>query len=63
MFGVPSIGIALGGVGSGAIATRVGPAWCLAVAILTGTTGTALMYFGDGPSHLAVAVRPRSCSA
>ncbi|MCP9967881.1 MFS transporter [Actinomadura madurae] len=56
MFGVPSIGIALGGVGSGAIATRVGPAWCLAVAILTGTTGTALMYFGDGPSHLAVAV-------
>ncbi|TYB44349.1 MFS transporter [Actinomadura chibensis] len=56
MFGVPSIGIALGGVGAGAIATRVGPAWCLAVGILTGTTGTALMYLGDGPGNLAVAV-------
>ncbi|WP_205529064.1 MFS transporter [Microbacterium halotolerans] len=56
LFGVPSIGIALGGIGAGYIAKRVGPAWCLGVAILTGTLATALMLFGDGPNNLAVAV-------
>jgi MFS family permease len=56
LFGIPSIGIALGGIGAGYIAKRVGPAWCLSVAILTGTAASALMFFGDGPNHLAVAV-------
>jgi MFS family permease len=56
MFGIPSIGIALGGIGAGYIAQRFGPAWCLGVAILTGTIASALMFFGNGPSNLAVAV-------
>lgn len=55
MFGIPSIGIALGGIGAGYIATRVGPAWCLAVAIITGTASTALMLLA-GTSNLPVAV-------
>ncbi|WP_199537048.1 MFS transporter [Spongiactinospora gelatinilytica] len=56
MFGIPSIGIVLGGIGAGVLATRIGPARCLAVGVLTGTAGTALMLFGGGPSNLAVAV-------
>ncbi|GII97037.1 MFS transporter [Sinosporangium siamense] len=56
MFGIPSMGIALGGIGAGYIAQRVGPAWCLTAGIVTGTAASTLMFFGNGPSTLPVAV-------
>lgn len=55
MFGVPSIGIALGGVLAGAVATRVGPAWTLAAGVGTGMAATLLMLLA-GAADLPLAV-------
>ena len=55
LFGIPSIGIMLGGILAGAVATRVGPAWTLAAGVLTGVTATVIM-FGIGAANLPLAV-------
>ncbi|MEV6635754.1 MFS transporter [Actinoplanes sp. NPDC051470] len=55
MFGVPSIGIMLGGILAGAVATRVGPARTLAAGVLAGVTATVIMLLiGAGNLPLAV---------
>jgi MFS family permease len=55
MFGIPSIGIMLGGILAGAVATRVGPARTLAAGVLTGVTATVIMILvGAGNLPLAV---------
>ncbi|MFI7446262.1 MFS transporter [Nonomuraea sp. NPDC049714] len=55
MFGIPSIGIMLGGVIAGAIATRVGPAWPLAAGVVLGTTASLVMFLvGAGSLPIAV---------
>ena len=55
MFGIPSIGIMLGGILAGAVATRVGPARTLAAGVLTGVTATVIMFLiGAGNLPLAV---------
>jgi MFS family permease len=55
MFGVPSIGIMLGGIVAGAVATRVGPARTLAAGVLAGTIATAIMFLA-GAANLPLAV-------
>ncbi|MFG1604463.1 MFS transporter [Actinoplanes sp. NPDC049265] len=55
MFGVPSIGIMLGGTISGAVAARKGPALTLAAGVLAGVIGTALMLLA-GAASLPLAV-------
>ncbi|WP_155343627.1 MFS transporter [Acrocarpospora pleiomorpha] len=55
MFGIPSIGIMLGGILAGAIATRVGPAWPLAAGVVCGTAASFGMFF-VGASSLPIAV-------
>ena len=55
MFGIPSIGIMLGGILAGAAATRVGPARTLAAGVLTGVTASVIMILvGAGNLPLAV---------
>ena len=55
MFGIPSIGIMLGGILAGAVATRVGPARTLAAGVLTGVTASVIMILvGAGNLPLAV---------
>ncbi|GLY98336.1 MFS transporter [Actinoplanes sp. NBRC 103695] len=55
MFGIPSIGIMLGGILAGAVATRIGPARTLAAGVLTGVTATVIMFLvGAGNLPLAV---------
>jgi MFS family permease len=55
MFGIPSIGIMLGGIVAGAVATRVGPARTLAAGVLSGAVATAIMFLvGAGNLPLAV---------
>lgn len=55
MFGIPSIGIMLGGIVAGAIATRVGPAWPLAAGLTLGTIASLTM-FTVGAANLPIAV-------
>lgn len=55
MFGIPSLGIVLGGTFSGAIAPRVGPAWPLAAGVVLGTTASFGMLF-VGAANLPIAV-------
>ncbi|ROO58727.1 MFS transporter [Micromonospora sp. Llam0] len=55
MFGIPSIGIMLGGILAGSIATRVGPAWTLAAGVVTGTAATVIMFLA-GAASLPIAV-------
>jgi MFS family permease len=55
MFGIPSIGIMLGGVIAGQIAARIGPAWPLAAGLALGTTASFVM-FTVGADNLAIAV-------
>jgi MFS family permease len=55
MFGVPSIGIMLGGILSGAVATRVGPARTLAAGVLIGAAATVIMFL-IGAASLPLAV-------
>ncbi len=55
MFGIPSIGIMLGGILAGAIATRVGPAWPLAAGLTLGTIASVAM-FTVGAANLPIAV-------
>ncbi|GAA0923508.1 MFS transporter [Streptomyces thermoalcalitolerans] len=55
MFGIPSVGIMLGGVLAGWIGTRVGPAWPLAAGITLGATASLVM-FTAGTDTLPVAV-------
>ncbi|MFB4292779.1 MFS transporter [Nonomuraea sp. ATR24] len=55
MFGIPSIGIMLGGIVAGAIATRVGPAWPLAVGVALGTIASLGMFL-VGAGNLPIAV-------
>ncbi|MEV0388126.1 MFS transporter [Nonomuraea sp. NPDC050643] len=55
MFGIPSIGIMLGGILAGAIATRVGPAWPLAAGVTLGTIASIVMFLiGAGSLPIAV---------
>ena len=54
LYGLPAIGIVLGGTLAGVLGTRVGPAAALAGGVALGTVGTVGMFFGD--SHLLVAV-------
>ncbi|MFG1924658.1 MFS transporter [Cryptosporangium sp. NPDC048952] len=44
LFGIPSIGIMLGGVLAGAFATRMGPARTLAAGVVTGAAATLIMF-------------------
>ncbi|MFF3710925.1 MFS transporter [Streptomyces phaeochromogenes] len=55
MFGIPSIGIMLGGIVAGAIAARVGPARPLAVGVALGTIASFVM-FSAGADSLPIAV-------
>ncbi|MGI5347368.1 MFS transporter [Streptomyces sp. CA-250714] len=55
MFGIPSIGIMLGGVVAGTIATRLGPAWPLGAGVALGTTASLVM-LSAGTASLPVAV-------
>jgi hypothetical protein len=55
MFGIPSIGIMLGGIIAGAIATKVGPAWPLAAGVALGTAASLVMFF-FGAASLPIAV-------
>jgi MFS family permease len=55
MFGIPSTGIMLGGIVAGTLATRIGPAWPLAVGIGIGGTATLIMLLA-GAANLPLAV-------
>ncbi|MGW6456099.1 MFS transporter [Streptomyces sp. NPDC055078] len=55
MFGIPSIGIMLGGILAGAVATRVGPAWPLGAGIVLGTAASLVMLL-SGTGSLPIAV-------
>ncbi|WP_030741519.1 MFS transporter [Streptomyces sp. NRRL F-5135] len=54
LYGLPAIGIVLGGTLAGVIATRVGPAAALAGGVALGTVGTIGMFLGDSLLPLAV---------
>ncbi|MFD8278993.1 MFS transporter [Streptomyces solisilvae] len=54
LYGVPAIGIVLGGTLAGALGTRVGPAATLAGGVAIGTVGTVGMFFGDSVLPLAI---------
>ncbi|MFI0424044.1 MFS transporter [Spongiactinospora sp. 9N601] len=54
LFALPSLGITIGGVLAGALATRVGPAWTLAGGVTIGMVSTVGMYLS--PSDLFAAV-------
>ncbi|MFE3138088.1 MFS transporter [Streptomyces scopuliridis] len=55
MFGIPSIGITLGGVAAGAIGTRIGNAWPLAAGVTLGTIASFVM-LTVGADNLPIAV-------
>ncbi|MFI5957554.1 MFS transporter [Cryptosporangium sp. NPDC051539] len=55
LFGIPSIGIVLGGILAGAFATRIGPAWTLAAGVVTGVAATLIMLVA-GAANLPLAV-------
>ncbi|MCS7477143.1 MFS transporter [Umezawaea endophytica] len=55
MFGIPSLGILLGGLVAGSVSARVGPVWSLAAGVLFGLLATFLMFVaGAGSLPLAV---------
>lgn len=54
LYGLPAIGIVLGGTLAGVLATRLGPAAALAGGVALGTVGTIGMFFGDSQLLLAV---------
>ncbi|NUS90511.1 MAG: MFS transporter [Streptomyces sp.] len=54
LYGVPAIGIVLGGTLAGALGTRFGPAVTLAGGVALGTVGTVGMFLGDSVLPLAV---------
>lgn len=54
LYGVPAIGIVLGGTLAGVLGTRIGPAAALAGGVALGTVGTMGMFFGDSLLPLAV---------
>ncbi|MDW6066258.1 MFS transporter [Streptomyces sp. FXJ1.4098] len=54
LYGVPAIGIVLGGTLAGALGTRFGPAVTLAGGVALGTAGTVGMFLGDSLLPLAV---------
>ncbi|MFI0732471.1 MFS transporter [Streptomyces sp. NPDC021225] len=54
LYGVPAIGIVLGGTLAGVLGTRIGPAAALAGGVALGTVGTIGMFFGDSLLPLAV---------
>ncbi|MEU5023378.1 MFS transporter [Streptomyces milbemycinicus] len=54
LYGVPAIGIVLGGTLAGALGTRFGPAVTLAGGVALGTVGTVGMFLGDSRLPLAV---------
>ncbi|MGW0245366.1 MFS transporter [Nocardia goodfellowii] len=55
LFGIPAVGIVVGGVFSGWLATRIGPAATLAVATTVGTVGAAGMLTGASWLPAAIA--------
>ncbi|WP_280436812.1 MFS transporter [Nocardia carnea] len=55
LFGVPAVGVVVGGVLSGWLATRIGPAATLAVATTVGATGAAGMFTGASWLPAAIA--------
>ncbi|NUP40985.1 MAG: MFS transporter [Streptomyces sp.] len=54
LYGVPAIGIVLGGTLAGALGTRFGPAVTLAGGVALATVGTVGMFLGDSVLPLAV---------
>lgn len=55
LFGIPSLGIMLGGVAAGTISARVGPVWSLGAGVLLGLLATFIMLVaGAGSLPLAV---------
>jgi MFS family permease len=54
LLGLPALGIVLGGVLAGAIATRIGPAAMLGIGVLLGITATVLLFFAVGSLPFAV---------
>jgi MFS family permease len=55
LLGLPAIGIVLGGVLAGVIATRIGPVATLGIGVALGTTATVLLYFAVSSLPFAVA--------
>ncbi|WP_348536591.1 MFS transporter [Nocardia carnea] len=55
LFGIPAVGVVVGGVFSGWLATRLGPAATLAVATTVGATGAAGMFTGASWLPAAIA--------
>jgi MFS family permease len=54
LLGLPAIGIVLGGILAGVIATKIGPPATLAIGVLLGTTATVLLYFAVSSLPFAV---------
>jgi MFS family permease len=54
LLGVPALGIVLGGIVAGALATRIGPAATLGIGVVLGTTATVLLYFAVASLPFAV---------
>ncbi|WP_413798013.1 MFS transporter [Streptomyces iranensis] len=54
LYGIPAIGIVLGGTLAGVLSTRLGPAVALAGGVAIGTVGTIGMFLGDSVLPLAV---------
>ncbi|WP_425586972.1 MFS transporter [Streptomyces violaceusniger] len=54
LYGIPAIGIVLGGTLAGVLSTRVGPAVALAGGVAIGAVGTIGMFLGDSVLPLAV---------
>jgi MFS family permease len=54
LYGIPAIGIVLGGVLAGSLATRVGPAVTLAAGVALGMLGTVGLFFSVSTLPLAV---------
>jgi MFS family permease len=54
LYGIPAIGIVLGGTLAGALATRIGPAAALAAGVTLGLVGTVGLFVGASTLPLAV---------
>jgi MFS family permease len=54
LYGIPAIGIVLGGTLAGALATRIGPAATLAAGVTLGLVGTVGLFVGASTLPLAV---------
>ncbi|MFC7674310.1 MFS transporter [Mycolicibacterium sp. GCM10028919] len=55
LFGAANLGIAVGGIGAGWLAGRIGPAWPLLAGIVLGAAGTFAMVAGVSAPPLAIA--------